>query len=111
MTRNVTGWALGLCVALSLVISSAARGGGDVSPSTDNEHPDQERATVAARKTKAAPAPAPAISDPEAYERELQAAKEQRDKELKEAAKETDRRRFEKRKEEIFARYAAIVAE
>jgi hypothetical protein len=44
------------------------------------------------------------------YEAELQAAKEQRDRELKELEGETDRRTLEKRKSEIFAKYAQILA-
>src|SRR5688572_18394128 len=45
------------------------------------------------------------------YEEELRVAKEKRDKELQDvAAGETDQRTLEKKKQEIFAQYAAIVA-
>ena len=45
------------------------------------------------------------------YEEEIQAAKEQRDRDLENAAaQETNRRRLEERKSQIFAQYAAIVA-
>ena len=50
------------------------------------------------------------VTDPVAYQKELDAAKEQRDRDLKEAAKETDRRKFQKRQEEIMAQYASILA-
>ena len=51
------------------------------------------------------------VTDPEAYKRDLKAARDQRDRDLKDAEKETDRRKFEKRKEQIFTQYAAILAE
>ena len=58
--------------------------------------------------------PAQAADAPAAggtYEEEVQAAKDKRDRDLEAAAKaETDRRKLEDRKAEIFAQYAAIVA-
>src|SRR4051812_48081645 len=67
-----------------------------------------EQAAQAARREAPAKAPAkddsavPAnVTDPEAYKKELDAAREQRDRDLKDAAKETDRRKFQKRQEEI----------
>jgi hypothetical protein len=75
-------------------------------------------ATQAARREAPAAAPAKAdpdipanVTDPAAYKKELDAARAQRDRDLKDAAKETDRRKFQKRQEEIFARYAAILSE
>jgi hypothetical protein len=49
-------------------------------------------------------------SDPEAYDKEVQAANEQRDKDLAEASKIADRRTFEKRRGEIMAQHLAIMA-
>jgi hypothetical protein len=74
----------------------------------------EDEATQAARR-EAAPArddaAVPAnVTDPEAYKKDLDAARDQRDRDLKEAAKETDRRKFQKRQEEIFAQYASILA-
>lgn len=67
----------------------------------------QKRAYKASeRQRQAAQAP-----DTAEYEKELQAAQEQRDKELADAAAgDSDRRTLEKRKQEIFAKYAKIVA-
>src|SRR4051812_49410087 len=81
-------------------------------PAQRNEQDDE--AALAARR-EAAPAKDDAaiptnITDPEAYKKELDAAKEQRDRDLKEAVKETDRKKFQKRQEEIFAQYAAILS-
>lgn len=67
----------------------------------------------AERRQKAAEPAASDTSPPEAdttLEQELQAAKEKRDKELENAAaNETDRKTLDKRKQEIFSQYAAIV--
>ena len=57
----------------------------------------------------AQPADAPAAGG--TYEEEVQAAKDKRDRDLEAATKaETDRRKLEDRKAEIFGQYAAIVA-
>src|SRR3954470_17284252 len=53
------------------------------------------------------PPPATKVTDPEAYDKEVQAANEQRDKDLAEAAK--DKQTFEKRKGEIMAQHLAIL--
>jgi hypothetical protein len=119
-----------LIVAAATPGTGYARQDGDDAPSPrlrraykpaerrQQQDQDQEEAVQAARRTPA-PAPAPSnddssippnVTDPEAYKKELDAARDQRDRDLKDAAKETDRRKFEKRKEEIFARYASIVA-
>jgi hypothetical protein len=101
MTRAAAGFVLVLCVALWAAPSRAGA--------------DDAGAVRAAAKKRAAAKPVdpevPAnITDPEGFGRELQAARDQRDRDLKEAAKETDRKRFEKRKADIFAQYASIVA-
>ena len=85
----------------------------------------QQTATAAPKKEKRAYKPAerrqqaaesePAKAADEAtattYEQELQAAREKRDKDLEDvAANETDRKTLDKRKQEIFSQYAAIVA-
>lgn len=92
-------------LALGMLVIIAAPGVSDAGP---------ERASKSTRKDSPAATddttPPANVTDPEAYQKELDAAKEQRDRDLKEAAKETDRKRFEKRKEEIFARYASILA-
>jgi hypothetical protein len=65
-------------------------------------------------RQKAAEAEPADASPPDAgstLEQELQAAKEKRDKDLEDAAaNETDRKTLDKRKQEIFSQYAAIVA-
>ena len=101
MTRAAAGFVLVLCVALWAAPSRAGA--------------DDAGAVRAAAKKRAAAKPVdpevPAnITDPEGFGRELQAARDQRDRDLKEAAKETDRKRFEKRKADIFAQYASILA-
>jgi hypothetical protein len=93
--------------------SATPRAGRAYKPAQWREQ--EEQATQAARREAAAPAKddtaVPAnVTDPEAYKKELDAAKEQRDRDLKDAAKETDRRKFQKRQEEIFAQYAAILS-
>lgn len=67
-----------------------------------------KRAYKPARQ-RTADAQAPAAGG--TYEQEMQAAKEKRDKDLEAAAsEETDRRKLEKKKQQIFAQYAAIAA-
>ena len=113
------------CVlGMVLVITSAApvsRAGQDSDDTRPRraykpaERREQEAASQAARREAPAASEDPdvpaGVSDPEAYKKELQAARDQRDRDLKEAANETDRRAFQKRQEQIFARYAAILSE
>jgi hypothetical protein len=124
MGRTTPAWLL----AILLIIVSAAPATSFAQDATDDaaaagprraykpaqRRAQEDEATQAARR-EAAPAKDDAavpanITDPEAYKKELDAAKEQRDRDLKEAAKETDRRKFQKRQEEIFAQYASILA-
>ena len=71
----------------------------------------QAKATQRRTTSTAQPAPAPAkVSDPEAYDKEVQAANAQRDKDLAEASKIPDRATFEKRRGEIMAQHLAIMA-
>ena len=108
-------------IAAALVLGTwvviVAPGASDAAPERaykPAQRREDERAEQAARKAPPAAAQdtnTPAnITDPEAYQKDLDAAKEQRDRDLKEAANETDRKKFAKRKEEIFARYASILA-
>src|SRR3954447_16448759 len=74
-------------------------------PAERNQQESEGQASKASAEDgdKAAPATT--------YEQELQAAREKRDKELESASSEgTDQRTLEKKKQEIFAQYAAIVA-
>ena len=69
--------------------------------------PAERRQQAAESETAQSTQDAPAST----YELELQAAREKRDKDLEDAAaNETDRRTLDKRKQEIFSQYAAIVA-
>ena len=100
MNSRLAGWVAGVCVATAVFGATVASA--------------RDRSGQAAKRSRAAagdPVPAIAVSDPEAYERELKAAQEQRDRELRDAERETDRRAFEKRKAAIFAQYAAILTE
>jgi hypothetical protein len=123
MGRTTPAWVL----AGLLITASAAPATSSAQDATDDaasapqrayqpaqRRAQEDQATQAARR-EAAPArddaAVPAnVTDPEAYKKELDAAREQRDRDLKEAAKETDRRKFQKRQEEIFAHYASILA-
>jgi hypothetical protein len=117
---SVLGSVLIVAAAAAPASGRARQDAGDAAPARSARayKPAQQRqqddaAEPAARReapAKEEPSVPAAVTDPEAYKKELDAAREQRDRDLKDAANETDRRRFEKRKEEIFARYAAILA-
>ena len=114
MGRITAAWAVGMVVIVAAFtpgVAGAAQDGGDGQAASSRQayKPAQRRQQT--RAAEAAPAVPAGISDPEAYQKELDAAKEQRDRDLKAAAGETDRAKFERRKEEIFARYAAIISE
>src|SRR5438874_10740530 len=95
-----------VAVAASLaVLQHIAWGGSSQSAYKPAERRRQEQEKDA-QKSKDAQEPPDTT-----YEQELQAAKEKRDKDLQDAAaNETSPRSLEKRKQEIFAQYAAILA-
>lgn len=108
MSRKLAAVALGLIVVLS---GGPLWGADEAAPKRKAyKARDKQRATEAQQPAQAAAREgeaAPAMG----YEAELLAAKERRDKDIANAtATETDRRALEKRKMEIFADYAAIVA-
>jgi hypothetical protein len=73
--------------------------------------PAQERQQPREADAKSKTANADTAAPDATYERELEAARLKRDKDLEDASNAgTDRRALEKRKQEIFAQYAAIVA-
>ena len=79
-------------------------------------HGDAAPARASQKRTVYKPAePAPPTgdatkpSDPEAYDKEVQAANEQRDKDLAAASKIPDRATYEKRRAEIMAQHMAIM--
>ena len=93
-----------LALALVTLLSQSAVLGA---PKKRAYKPSERRQQADAEPAQAADAPAAGGT----YEEEVQAAKDKRDRDLEAAAKaETDRRKLEDRKAEIFAQYAAIVA-
>ena len=124
MGRTIPAWVLAgllMVVAAAPATSFGQDGADDAATARPRRaykpaqrRAEEDQATQAARRD-AAPARddaavPPNITDPEAYKKDLDAAREQRDRDLKEAAKETDRRNFQKRQEEILAQYASILA-
>src|SRR5688572_536893 len=111
MKRLLTGSLLALSLAaLPPARAASAASLDDATPARAQKKATKKVSTPAWQSGRSS-APADwSTSDPEAYQRELDAAKEQRDRELDEASKETDRAKFEKRKAEIFARHTAIMA-
>lgn len=97
-----------LTTALAVLVvdsTTIAAPTGAYKPAQRREQESEGQASKASAQDgdKAAP--------PATYDQELQAAKEKRDKELEAASSEgTDQRTLEKKKQEIFAQYAAIVA-
>jgi hypothetical protein len=106
MRRNLAAVALALTVVLVQgMVLGADEGSGKrraYKPRDRQRAAEAQPAQASAKEGDGAPAAG--------YEAELQAAKEKRDKELEAASAETDRRTLEKRKTEIFAQYAQIVA-
>jgi hypothetical protein len=106
MKRYLAAIALVLTVALTQGIMLGAQDGGQkraYKPRQAQSAAEAQPAQASSQDERTAP--------PAGYDAELQAAKEKRDKELETVtANETDRRTLEKRKTEIFAQYAAIVA-
>lgn len=102
-----------IAVALALIFavgSMSAR--ASAAPKRDKRayKPAQRQQDADAQPSKAA-ADAETTAPDATYEQELQAARDKRDKDLEDASNsDTDRRTLEKRKQEIFAQYAAIVA-
>ena len=73
--------------------------------------PAAQRQAAEAQPSQASSQDGEAATPGSGYEQELQAAKEQRDRDLQAAAtEETDRRKLERKKQQIFAQYAAIAA-
>jgi hypothetical protein len=94
--------ALAVLVVDSMTLAAPT---GAYKPAQRREQESEGQASKASAEEgdKAAP--------PATYEQELQAAKEKRDKDLEAASiAGTDQRTLEKKKQEIFAQYAAIVA-
>lgn len=111
MTRVLATLAIALSV---LVVHSAAVAAPRRESKRAYKPASQRQRAADAQPSQAADAAAGDAQAPAAggtYEQELQAAKEQRDKELQAAAtEETDRRKLEQKKQKIFAQYAAIAA-
>jgi hypothetical protein len=105
MRRYLAAVALALTVALMQGMVLGADEGGKkraYKPRQGQRAAEAQPAQASSKDEETAP--------PAGYDAELQAAKEKRDKELESASAETDRRTLEKRKTEIFAQYAQIVA-
>ena len=101
MKRTVAILALALVTLLSQSVVLGAQKKRAYKPS------ERKQQQAEAEPAQAADAPAAGGT----YEEEVQAAKDKRDRDLEAASKaETDRRKLEDRKAEIFAQYAAIVA-
>lgn len=106
MTRLIA-----VSVALVFALAHPASGGAPKQTRQGAYKPAERRQRQQEADAQPAPGADAAAAAGTAYEQEVQAAKEQRDKELAEAAAtETDRRALEKRKQEIFSQYAAILA-
>ena len=107
MGRALPAFAFALIVALSA--------GPVLAQSTGKRRaykPDKQAAAEATEPEQASAKDGENAKPASGYEAELEAAKTKRDKALEDAAaNETDRRALEKKKTEIFAQYAAIVAE
>jgi hypothetical protein len=101
-----------LAVALFVALSSSFAAAQDAPKRKAYRARDNQRAAAAEEAQPAQSTGKVGESAPGAgLEAELEAAREKRDRQLEEAtANETDRRALEKKKTEIFAQYAAIVA-
>lgn len=112
MMNRTAAAALAFALSAAFVATTSSHGAAEPQEAKAQSQAKPRRSDRPAqrRAQQRAAASADPAEPADAYAKELQAARDQRDKELAEATKETNRRRFEKRKEEIFARYAAIVA-
>ena len=103
MTRVVTMLAAAVMILVAAGAADAAQQRETKRAYKPAERRQQEAEAQAAQDAE------PAVAG--TYEEELKVAKEKRDKELQDATSaETDQRTLEKKKQEIFAQYAAIVA-
>jgi hypothetical protein len=99
-----------IALVLTVVLTQGMVLGADEGGGKRRAYKPRQKQQAAEAQPAQASAKDEETTPPAGYEAELQAAKEKRDKELESVTAETDRRTLEKRKTEIFAQYAAIVA-
>jgi hypothetical protein len=104
MTRVVGGFLIALAVVAAQSVAQAAQKRA-YKPAERSQQASDEQAP------KPPPKDGDGVAPAATYEQELQAAKDKRDKDLEALnSDQPDRRTLEKRKQEIFSQYAAIVA-